>query len=252
MTRRERLERKLEKRQQWAANAEQRSNEEMQKSTKALDGIVFGQPILVGHHSEKKHRAAIDRSQRAADRSLEAHHLAKHHRDKAEGLADQLENTIFSDDPDAVQTIEAKIADLENRQELYKHINKVCRLKKATDAEKLRELIETGMSEEKAAEMLQEGGVPSWALTNNNANIRRYKQRLVAVKAQQQRKAAAESAANGVCVEVLANGYCRVTFAEKPEREVINALKAAGFYWYGGCWRGEKSKLPAQAEELAQ
>jgi hypothetical protein len=37
-----------------------------------LDAIPFGQPILVGHHSERGHRAALKRADRAIGRSAEA------------------------------------------------------------------------------------------------------------------------------------------------------------------------------------
>ena len=143
MTRRERLENKLAKRQEWAEKAEQRSNTEMEKSIAATAGIPFGQPILVGHHSEKAHRAAIDRAWRAADRSVAEKDLAKHHRDKAEGLSDYLENTIFDDDPDAIERIQQKIENLEKQHALMLQVNKICRNKKLDDSAKIAALVET-------------------------------------------------------------------------------------------------------------
>lgn len=46
---------------------------------------------------------------------------------------------------------------------------------------------------------------------------------------------------------VLVEGgeFVRVTFAEKPERSVLDALKSAGFRWNGGSWHGRRDKLPA-------
>ena len=35
-----------------------------------------------------------------------------------------------------------------------------------------------------------------------------------------------------------------MTFAEKPERTILDALRAAGFRWGGGAWIGERAKLP--------
>ena len=40
--------------------------------------------------------------------------------------------------------------------------------------------------------------------------------------------------------------YVRVTFAEKPARTTLDALKAAGFTWGGGSWVGARAKLPAE------
>lgn len=258
MTRRERLENKLAKRNEWAEKAEQRSNAEMEKSIAATAGIPFGQPILVGHHSEKAHRAAIDRAWRAADRSVEEHKLAKHHRNKAAGLSDYLESTIFDDDPDAIERIQQKIENLEKQHALMLAVNKVCRNKKLDDSTKISALVELGLTESAAKEAVhpseswQSVGFDSYVLSNNNANIRRYKERLVSLKKRQERKEAAESSKNGVFIETLANGFCRVTFAEKPDRKIINSLKEAGFYWQGGCWLGERSKLPNAVEELAK
>lgn len=41
-----------------------------------------------------------------------------------------------------------------------------------------------------------------------------------------------------------------ITFAEKPEREVIDALKAAGFRWGAGSWAGYGDTLPAQVRAM--
>lgn len=41
--------------------------------------------------------------------------------------------------------------------------------------------------------------------------------------------------------------YIRVTFAEKPDRAVLDALRNAGFSWSRGSWYGYRAKLPAIA-----
>jgi len=57
MTRRERLERKLERRREWAEKAKTRADALSEQSHKMMSVIPMGQPILVGHHSEKRDRA---------------------------------------------------------------------------------------------------------------------------------------------------------------------------------------------------
>ena len=61
MTRRERLERKAEKRHEWAVSRTGKASAEWEKGDlrEEKSGIPFGQPILVGHHSEGMHRGAI-------------------------------------------------------------------------------------------------------------------------------------------------------------------------------------------------
>lgn len=114
-TRRERLERKIEKRAEWAEKAEARSTQRYNAARAATEHIPFGQPILVGHHSEGRHRAAIKRSDTNMRKACEESTLAKHHESKAEGLARQLDRSIFSDDENAIEAIEVRIAEHERQ-----------------------------------------------------------------------------------------------------------------------------------------
>ena len=256
MTRRERLENKLAKRQEWAEKAEQRSCKEWEKSAKAGEGIPLGQPILVGHHSEKRHRAAIARAQAAGTRAVAESNLAKHHQKKAAGLSDYLENTIFDDDPDAIEKVEQRITRLEKEHEFMLAVNKICRNGKFNETEKISSIVALGASEESARKILapeyswQSAGFESWALSNNSANIRRYKERLATLTARRERQAAAENSENGVLIQDRAYGSVSVTFAEKPEYSVISALKSAGFRWCKGSWYGRKEDLPAEVGKL--
>ena len=76
--------RRAERRREWAEKAEARSSLYFEKSQSAVAGIVPGQPILVGHHSEKAHRAAIDKSWAAMGHSVEESKKAENHLDKAD------------------------------------------------------------------------------------------------------------------------------------------------------------------------
>lgn len=256
MNRRERLENKLAKRREWAEKAEQRSHNEWDKSAKAVEGISFGQPILVGHHSEKRHRAAVARAQAAGTRAVEESNLAKHHQEKAAGLSDYLENTIFDDDPDAIEKIEQKIARLEKEHEFMLAVNKICRNRKLNETEKISSIVALGASEESARKILvpeyswQSAGFESWALSNNSANIRRYKQRLEGLRIRQKRQTSAKNSVNGVLIQEKPDGYLAVTFAEKPDYSVISAMKTAGFRWCRSYWYGKKETLPAEVKKL--
>ena len=73
MTRRERLERKLEKRADWAGKAKDRSAAAFDAAGKRAEGIPFGQPILVGHHSERRDRNYRARIAAGMDRGLAEH-----------------------------------------------------------------------------------------------------------------------------------------------------------------------------------
>ena len=101
MTRRERLEAKVEKRRQWAESRRRKADASFTKFRSINDAIPFGQPILVGHHSERGHRRDIERMDNAVRAGVESAKMADHHESKAEGLEAALESSIFSDDPDA-------------------------------------------------------------------------------------------------------------------------------------------------------
>jgi len=67
-------------------NAARRANEASQASHDAVKGIPFGQPILIGHHSEKRHRRDIERAQAAADRAVQEYDKRDYWTWRAEGV----------------------------------------------------------------------------------------------------------------------------------------------------------------------
>jgi hypothetical protein len=259
VTRRERLEAKLEKRAEWAAKARARSAQRFATGERALDGIPFGQPILVGHHSERRHRAAIEKCHSNTSKGVEEAKLADHHTSKAGGLADQLDGSIFSDDPDAVERLEEKAAALDAAAERCVAVNKAWRRARKGLAE--NDPPPAGWSggllppaHEDAT--TSRGMEYSWLRRRgpmdpayDRANARRARQRVEDVKLRQARAARAE-AGGGTLVEV-SGAWARITFPEKPSRDVLDALRAAGFHWGGGRWIGEVDKIPA-AVRLSQ
>ena len=62
--------------------------------------IPFGQPILVGHHSEKRHRNHLNRMNNRDDKGFELLKKAEHYERKAKSAQDS--NSISGDDPEAV------------------------------------------------------------------------------------------------------------------------------------------------------
>ena len=113
MTRRERKEARLQKRLDWAETRDSKAAGAFEGARQSVAGIPFGQPILVGHHSERRHRAAIKRHDQRMRAGCDSTEMAERHRSKADGIARQLETSIFSDDADALERLAEKIADLE-------------------------------------------------------------------------------------------------------------------------------------------
>lgn len=251
MTRRERLSRKLEKRELWAEKAHSRSAGAHEGVRRIADGIPFGQPILVGHHSERRARRDADRIHNGMVRAMAEGKLARHHESKAAGLAHQLDRSIFDDDPDAVERLQEKITSLEANCDRMTQANKLWR-KSGRNA--VAEAF--GESLAAAAETVMSQGY-SWIktpfnLTSDRAEIRRCKARITAIEARRARAASAE-AAGGVSIATTEGlDWATVTFAEKPARSILEALRAAGYRWGQGSWHGYRSRLPSEVEELGR
>ena len=162
-------------------------------SSKAISDLIpFGQPILVGHHSEGRHRRDLKRINSRMDQSIEADKKAAYY----EGRAATVENNraISSDDPEAVTKLKAKIEKCEKTQEIMKAANKlVKKMLKGGEPwkpEQLEELKKITGSVSSVSLLMPDFcgryGFPSYELTNNNANISRMKKRLKELEATSQ------------------------------------------------------------------
>ena len=104
--RRERLEARLEK-------AQAQSHAHYNAAMSELRVLPLGQPILIGHHSERCHRALIARSDRHMEKSHELIQKAAYLEEKLEGVG---KGGISSDAPDAIDLLKARLAELEAAQ----------------------------------------------------------------------------------------------------------------------------------------
>lgn len=75
--------RKAEKLQNAALNAESQSDAFYKKSHAITDNIPMGQPILVGHHSENRHRIDLDKSWNAMGKCVELSKKAEEYESRA-------------------------------------------------------------------------------------------------------------------------------------------------------------------------
>ena len=260
MTRRERLERKLEKRSEWAGKAEARSEARFGAASAIADRIPFGQPILVGHHSEKRARRDAEKIHTNMDKAVEEHKLAQHHEQKADGLARQLAKNIFDDDPDAIEQLEARIAARIAAGEKAKAINKAWRKGMASVGSQAARAEQLGaaatyveslglLDEAECGLAVYRMTLAPWlkspfSTTGTSQGVRADRERIEAIRKQRERAALAEASPTGVLVQ--GEAWVRVTFPEKPAREILNALRSAGFQFRGGSWHGERAKLPSE------
>lgn len=80
----ERAKAKAEKYDNWANSAQRKSNECWEASNEGKDFLVLAEPIKVGHSSEKRHRALIERNWNRMDKSVEYSNKAASHESKAQ------------------------------------------------------------------------------------------------------------------------------------------------------------------------
>ncbi len=227
----EKQERKRQRYLDRADTAEAKSDSAHNKARQIGDMIPFGQPILVGHHSEKRHRSDVKKINNAMHTSVSESKKADYYRQKAESVG---KGGISSDDPDAIKKLKEKLAKLEASQEYMKKINAIYRkfikkpdtLDEADLPEKSKDLILNF----KPTRSWETGLFPSYELQNNNANIGNVKKRI----AQLERSAKAEDVPDkefeGFTVKEEDNRI-QFVFPGKPDAEIRSVLKSHAFKW---------------------
>ena len=104
----EKVEARKEYYEKKAAAARAESRARWDGSSKMASRIPFGQPILVGHHSERADRAYRDRIFKTGEKAYEAGKKADYYEEKAEATG---RGGISADDPDAmVRGLQARAA----------------------------------------------------------------------------------------------------------------------------------------------
>lgn len=107
----ERQEYKKELYQERAEQAEQKSQSHYKRHNDLSNVIPMGQPILIGHHSEKRHRKDLDRIDNEMRKSIQESEKADYYRNKIDNIDNN--KAISSDDPKAIEKLQARIEELE-------------------------------------------------------------------------------------------------------------------------------------------
>jgi hypothetical protein len=75
---------RADRRRNWAASAENKSDTYYEKSNKDSAFLSLGEPVKIGHHSEKRHRKIIDEQWNNMGKSVEYSNKAEAHESVAE------------------------------------------------------------------------------------------------------------------------------------------------------------------------
>ncbi|MGA2450264.1 MAG: DUF3560 domain-containing protein [Polyangiaceae bacterium] len=212
----------------------------LSRSRQISEAIPLGQPILVGHHSEKRHRRDIERIQRGFTQGIELQKEAE----ALERRASRAEENpaISSDDPNAVRKLVEKLEQLEKDRARMVAANKAVRSGRPREA-----LAELGLSERMIERILTPDplghiGFPSYALSNAAGEAGRLRRRISELRARAERPAPPPVERGRIRIEEAENRV-RVFFPDKPDASLRTTLKKAGFRWSPtvGAWQRHAS-----------
>lgn len=162
-----------------------------------------------------------------------------------QGLLDKIRSTgmggISADDPQAVQKLEAKLEKLQSAQDTMKAVNAYYRKHKTLDGcpNLSAENIEKMKAEMSSQWHIEDKPYPSWALSNNNAEIRRVKGRIAELTKKQETAYAGWEFDGGTVEANREDNRLQIFFEEKPDEKTRETLKENGFRWSpkAGAWQ---------------
>jgi hypothetical protein len=201
------------------------------------DAIPMGQPILVGHHSQKRHERDLGKIDRSMRKSVELTRAA----DTLERRADRAEKSdaVSSDDPEAVAKLRVKLADVDKDRGRMRDANIAIR----AGGDVARRLNGLGFSETRVKELLKPDpmgriGFPAYALQNASTESARIKARIADLEKRAAAPARAPETIGGATVSEAENRV-RIVFPCIPPESVRKELKGSGFHWSRsvGAWQ---------------
>ncbi|MDR6294294.1 hypothetical protein E9232_006848 [Inquilinus ginsengisoli] len=220
----------------WAERAATEATAQFQRADAIASMIPFGQPILIGHHSEGRHRADLKRIHNGIGKGVEATKQAETLQQRAAAVGTA---GISSDDPEAVAKLKAKLAKLEED---------VARMKRANAAlrrEDHNALVELGFTGGQIAKLREPDfagrvGFPAYVFTNAGAEARRLRARIQRLERRQHEESRTYALEDGtrIVFNVEANRV-QVLTPGKPDEARRRALKGCGFRWAPseGAWQ---------------
>lgn len=201
----ERREAKKLRYEELSKKAEERSQRFSNSTANRILAMTPGQPILIGHHSEKKARRLHERAWEDTRKAIEEDKKSQYYKDRA----DTVENNkvIYNDDPNAIQKLKDKLEYLEKQKELIK-----------ADEEHT-----------------------SWQLQNIGARIRETKRRIARLEKLDEIEFKNIEFTGGRVIHNKEINRIQILFDEIPNEETRSALKHRGFHWSRreGAWQRE-------------
>lgn len=115
----ERAKRKIEQLKSWANNAEKRGEDWREKSNEGEEFLSLGEPIKVGHHSEKRHRALIHRNWKRMENAMEEFKKADEYRERT-AYWESLSKEINLSMPESVEYFKYQLTEAKEYHQFLK------------------------------------------------------------------------------------------------------------------------------------
>ena len=227
-----------------ADKADREGDARIQRADDDASAIPMGQPILIGHHSEKRDRNFRNRIHNNFQKGYELKNKAAELRGRAASVGT---GGVSSDDPDAIEKLEEQLHKLEEKQQLYKAINKALRKSDRTGSDD--DLRALGLSDKLIAQLKTpdecgERGIAPFQLSNNSANMRRIRKRIEALRATADDQTTEEQHGDIRIVDNVEENRVQIFFPGTPSFDVRSKLKQNGFRWSptAGAWQRHRSE----------
>jgi hypothetical protein len=192
----------------------------------------MGQPVLVGHHSERRHRRDLARVDADMGKAAEAFRAAA-------AVPPEATSAILASDADALPKLREQLALHERWQARMVAANALVR---ADDRAGLAAMNFTPGEIEQLfrPDYMGRTGFSSFSLASNGANIRRIRSRIAELTAIKERPPVTRTLPLGVELEEDAEDMrLRLRFPAKPDEPLRAELKRCGFRWAPstGAWQ---------------
>lgn len=211
----ERRKRRIERYNELSEKAKEKSRMYSNSNANRILEMTPGQPILVGHYSEKKHKRLIEKAHNDIKKSIEMDDKSRFYSNRAESAENS--KVIYNDDPNAIEKLKRKLERLENQR------NNI-----------------------KAREHEQ------WELTNIGANIRETKRRIERLERLETIKFEDIGFNNGRAIHNKKINRIQLLFDDIPNEDIRKELKRNGFHWskYECAWQREFTENAIKATNI--
>ncbi|MFZ5896431.1 MAG: DUF3560 domain-containing protein [Myxococcota bacterium] len=246
-------ERRAQRIAQTSARAERlraEGNSRLATAERICEQIPLGQPILVGHHSEGRHRRDVQRIEEGFRKGFALLKQA----DELERRAHAAETStaISSDDPEAISKLRAQLECIEQRGAALKEANR--RLRRGEPPTEVAKLLTFMADPVRTIEIFRSLGNKAIPVQNVSAERRRIQRRIAELETRARAAVRPAEQYGEVTVDESENRV-RLRFPSKPTDELRSELKSHGFRWApsAGAWQRHASEVAwHQARRIAK